>query len=202
MLMKWETTTILLQQLQDSEGEAWKQFTDRFREPMMRFAGRFGLSDAHAEDAVQDAMVQFLEGYREGRYDRTKGRLGSWLFALMYQSIRSHRRDGARSPKQAPNPSNRTTFFSALPDEEAARAEWEMDWDRHSINQCMAVLRGEVNPTHYRAFELMTIRQVPAMEVAEQLGLSRDAVYQARFRVLKRLEQLRSEFDGVEGLAS
>ncbi len=200
--MKWETTTILLEQLQNSEDDAWQRFTARFREPMLHFASRMGLSDAQAEDAVQDALVQFLEGYREGRYDRSKGRLGSWLFALMFQSIRSHRRDGFRSPKQAPSPSHRTTFFSALPDEDTARAEWEMDWDRHSINRCMLQLRGEVNPTHYRAFELTTIRQVPAMEVAEQLGLSRDAVYQARYRVLKRLEQLRGEFDGVEEIAS
>jgi RNA polymerase sigma factor (sigma-70 family) len=200
--MKWETTTILLEQLQNSDNDAWQRFTTRFREPMLHFAGRMGLSDAQAEDAVQDALVQFLEGYREGKYDRSKGRLGSWLFALMYQSIRSHRRDGYRSPMQAPTPTHRTTFFSALPDENTARAEWEMDWDRHSINRCMSQLRGEVNPTHYRAFELMTIRQVPAMEVAEQLGLSRDAVYQARYRVLKRLEELRGEFDGIEEIAS
>jgi len=62
----------------------------------------------------------------------------------------------------------------------------------------MSQLRGEVNPTHYRVFELMTLRRVPATEVAEQVGLSRDAVYQARYRVLKRLEELRTDFDGVE----
>ncbi len=200
--MKWETTTILLDQLQDSQSDAWQRFADRFREPMLRFAGRFGLSDAQAEDAVQDTMVQFLEGYQQGRYDRTKGRLGSWLFALMYQSIRSHRRDGARSPKQSPVHSNRTTFFSALPSDDEARSQWELEWDRHAINRCLSQLRGEINPTHYRIFELMTLRQVPVAEVSEQVGLTCDAVYQARYRVLKRLEELRSEFDGANEVAS
>jgi len=200
--MQWETTTILLDQLQNSQSDTWKRFTDRFHEPMLRFAGRLGLSDAQAEDAVQDAMVQFLHGFQEGQYDRSKGRLGSWLFALMYQSIRSHRRDGARSPKQSPDRTNRTTFFSALPGDDEARGQWELEWDRHAINRCLSQLRGEVNPTHYRVFELMTLRQVPAAEVGQQVGLSRDAVYQARYRVLKRLEELRSEFDGVNGVGS
>lgn len=200
--MKWETTTILLDQLRESEDDAWKRFTDRFHEPMLRFASKLGLSDAQAEDAVQDAMMQFLQGYRDGQYDRSKGRLGSWLFALMYQSIRSHKRDGARSPMQSPDPARRTTFFSGLPSDDEARDEWELQWDRNAINRCMSQLRGEVNPTHYRVFELMTLRRVPASEVAELVGLSRDAVYQARYRVLKRLEELRTEFDGVKAVAS
>lgn len=70
------------------------------------------------------------------------------------------------------------------------------------INRCLSQLRGEVNPTHYRVFELMILRQVPAKEVSKQVGLSHDAVYQARYRVLKRLEELRSEFDGVNGAGS
>ncbi len=200
--MKWETTTILLQQLCNSEDIAWQRLTDRFREPMLHFASRQGLTQEQAEDAVQDALLRFVQGYRDGQYDRSRGRLGAWLFTLMYQSIRSHRRDGVRAPIQAPKLTNRTTFFSALPDEEEARTDWELEWDRHTIGACMTQLRGEVNPTHFRAFELMTLRQVPANEVADQLGMSRDAVYQARYRILKRLETLRDEFDGVDGVAS
>ncbi|MHA7812701.1 MAG: RNA polymerase sigma factor [Phycisphaerales bacterium] len=200
--MQWETTTILLEQLSDTHDEAWQRFTARFRTPMIRFARRCGLSEEQAEDATQDALVQFIEQYREGQYDRTRGRLGSWLFTLMYNSIRSHRRDDARSPAQAPRRIDRTTFFSAVPDEAAAQQVWEQDWEHHAFTVCMNQLRSEVSPSHFQVFELTTFRDVPAAEVAQQLGLSRDAVYQARYRILKRLEELRSQFQGVEGLTA
>jgi len=200
--VQWETTTILLEQLSDTHDEAWQRFTARFRTPMIRFARRCGLSEEQAEDATQDALVQFIEQYREGQYDRTRGRLGSWLFTLMYNSIRSHRRDDARSPAQAPRRIDRTTFFSAVPDEAAAQQVWEQDWEHHAFTVCMNQLRSEVSPSHFQVFELTTFRDVPAAEVAQQLGLSRDAVYQARYRILKRLEELRSQFQGVEGLTA
>ena len=200
--MQWETTTILLEQLHDSQTDAWKRFTDRFRPPMLGFARRYGLSDAQAEDAVQNALVSFFEGYQSGQYDRGRGRLRTWLFTLMYQAIRSQRRDDARSPKQAPRAIDRTTFFSALPDEASAEQIWQQDWEHHALSTCMNQLRSEVSPSHFQVFELTTFREVPAAEVAQQLGLSRDAVYQARYRMLKRLEELRETFNGVEELAS
>lgn len=181
-----------------SQDDAWARFTARFRAPMLGFARRCGLSEAQSEDAVQDALIAFLEGYRAGRYERGKGRLGSWLFALMYQSIRSHRRDGGRAPAQGAVDGGRTTFFSALPDEREAREVWEEDWERCAIDSCLTRLRSEVSPSHYRAFELTTVREVPATEVADQLGMSRDSVYQARSRALRRLRELREEYEGSE----
>ena len=198
--MQWETTTILLEQLQASHNDAWQRFTDRFRTPMVRFARRCGLSEEQAEDATQDTLVRFVEQYRDGEYDRSRGRLGSWLFALMYNSIRSQRRDDARSPKQGPRVIDRTTFFSALPDETTAKQAWEQDWEHHALSMCLNQLRSEVSPSHFQIFELTTFREVPAAEVARQLGLTRDAVYQARYRMLKRLEELRVTFHGVEEL--
>ena len=206
--MQWETTTILLDKLLESEDEAWQRLMDRFRPPLLGFARRYGLSDAECEDAAQDALVRFLEAYRDGRYDRTKGRLGTWLFTLMYQSIRSHKRDGARSPRQAPgraqgaNSDGRTTFFSALPDERIAREDWDEDWERHTVESCLSQLRSEVSPTHFRAFELTACREVPASEVARELGMSRDAVYQVRYRALKRLGELREGFESREGVGA
>lgn len=200
--MKWETTTILLEQLRDSEPIAWQRFSERFRPPMLGFASKFGLSEALAEDAVQEALIKFVEGYRSGQYDRERGRLGTWLFTLLYHSIRSQRRDNARSPIQGPRSNARTTFFSAIPDQHEAQQDWELDWERHTLSTCMSQLRGEMSPTHFRAFELTSLQQVPAAEVADQLNMSREAVYQARYRVLKRLEELRVTFEGIEESAT
>lgn len=192
----------MLERLRETEDDAWQVFMTRFRRPLLSFAMRSGLSQAQAEDATQEALVSFIEGYRAGRYNRSRGRLGSWLFALAYQSIRSHRRDAARGAGQSPSLAGRTTFFSALPDEDDARSRWELDWDRHLLAECLAQLRAELSTEHMLAFELAALKEVPAGTVAEELGISRDSVYQIRFRALKRLSELREELDAVEVGAS
>lgn len=196
--VEWETTTIMLEKLREPQSEAWQLFMDRFRRPLMSFAIRSGLNRSQAEDATQEALLSFIEAYRAGKYDRSKGRLGSWLFTLAFQSIRSHRRDVARGAAQSPTIGGRTTFFTGLPDEEAARSQWEDDWDRHLLAECVRQLRAELSETHMLAFELVAIKEVPAATVAQEIGISRDAVYQIRFRALKRLSELREQLDDVE----
>ena len=196
--MDWETTTIMLERLRDSDGDAWDRFASRFTPPLVRFGMRFGLSQSQAEDAAQDAMVSFVEAYRAGRYDRERGRLSSWLFALAFNAIRSHRRDERRAPAQGPlGDPGRTTFFSALPDEAEAEKAWELDWEHHVLTECLARLRGEIEKHTYEAFELVSLKQMAPAAVAERLGISRDSVYQAKLRALRRLGELRAELEQV-----
>jgi biotin operon repressor len=56
------------------------------------------------------------------------------------------------------------------------------------------VVRGEVAPETYQAFELLTFEQLSGAEVARVTGLSRNAVYLARKRVWQRLEQLGASY--------
>ncbi len=75
--MKWITTTLVLEQLLDSEAAVWSVFVDRFRTPVVRVAQEFGLDAEGAEDVAQETLTDFMRAYREGKYDRTKGKLRS-----------------------------------------------------------------------------------------------------------------------------
>lgn len=195
--MEWVTTTILLDRLCDFEDAAWEHFTNRFRTPVVRFACRMGLPEQEAQDVAQESLAAFANGLRDGRYDRTKGRLSSWLFGIAYYESKRAMRDAARSPRQAPGVDGKTTFFSALPDEGEAKASWERDWERFVTNQCLERLRGEVTPMTYAAFEMVALREAPANEVARELGITRNAVFIAKHRALKRLGELHAQFEGV-----
>ena len=52
------------------------------------------------------------------------------------------------------------------------------------------VVRRETNPRDYVAFELLAIQDLPGAAVAKITGLSRNAAYKARRRVLRRLGEL------------
>ena len=190
--MHWETTTLFLEKLHDADDQAWRLLSERYRGPLIRFGVRMGLSESAAEDAAQDTMLRFVEAYRAGRYDRDRGRLGAWLFTLAFNSIRSMLRDAGRHRMALLGGSG---ALESVPSREDARAMWEDDWERHVLNTCMVQLRHEADPIHFRAFELHALMGVPPEEIASQLGVTRDSVYRSRYRLLKRLRELKADYE-------
>jgi hypothetical protein len=74
------TTTALLTGLLDpANAAAWELFDRRYRSILVGFARNCGLKDNDAAEIAQATIVRFVEEYRAGRYDRTRGRLGASL---------------------------------------------------------------------------------------------------------------------------
>ena len=73
----------------------------------------------------------------------------------------------------------------ASPDE-----AWQTIFEASLIVVLLDVVRREVNPRTYQAFELFTLEEMSGREVARITGLSRNAVYQARKKVFTRLREL------------
>ena len=194
MAMEWITTSTILDRLQDYENaSAWNRFVARFRTPIVEFAGKMGLTSADAEDAAQETLMAFAKAYREGHYDRNKGRLNKWLFGIAYLHIRRIYGERARREAQV-----ESRFLPSLPDEREATISWAKTWRQSVLEQCLARVRQEVEPTTYQAFEMTVLVKRPAAEVSGALSISRNAVYIAKHRVLTRLRKLQEEYERVD----
>ncbi|UCD76845.1 MAG: sigma-70 family RNA polymerase sigma factor [Phycisphaerales bacterium] len=194
--MRWVTTTVVLENLRSSNEAAWKQFVGRFRGPIVRFARDLGLGPEEAEDVAQETLLDFVRAYREGQYDREKGRLSAWLFGIAHRRVLDAGRKMARRPR-ALGTDRQTAFWENLPDEQAARRSWDQSWQQAVLQQCVDQIRTEMQPKTIRAFELFAVEQRPAAEVARELGMSRNAVFIAKHRVLKRVLELTRQFESV-----
>ena len=197
--MDWQTTTTILGRLRNFDDRAmWERFHARFNRPIAAFARRFGLSDAQIEDVVQETLLAFAHAYQQGKYDRSQGRLSSWLFGIAYRQAANYKRadrDDSRRARQA----EQTGFWQGVPDEPSASKAWETDWMEGVLRDCLAQVRREVSETTYRAFEFVEQRGLSAEEAGAQLGMTREAVYVAKHRVLKRLRELSREYEVLEG---
>jgi len=58
------------------------------------------------------------------------------------------------------------------------------------LQRCLKQVENEVQPSTLRAFQLVALEQRPVAEVAQELGLSENAVTVAKHRVLKRVREL------------
>lgn len=195
--MDWITTSTILTDLSDFTNQsAWQHFVERFRAPIVRFAQRLGLAEPDAEEVAQETLAAFASAYRQKQYDRSKGRLSHWLFGIAHRQALSARRSNARRHALTFQPDG-DSYLESVPDGQAADRLWEEEWEQAVLELCLHRVRQEVEPMTMRAFEAVMGERTPA-EAAREMGIPVKAVYNAKYTVLKRLRELRTELEALE----
>lgn len=182
------TTTDLLNGLNDSQNaEAWVELDGRYRPVLVNFARKLGLSDADAADVAQETLATFLKEYREGKYDRGRGRLRQWLIGIARYRALDVQRGGAR--KRVVRGESAIVDMS---DDDALTQVWEAERRAVMLRQALRELREKTktNEKTVRAFELLTLQQMSPNSVADQLEISVDEVYVAKSRCAAKLREI------------
>lgn len=192
----FRTNTEILNGLQDAGNDAvWQAFVARYRPVLVAFARRLGLADDAAEDAAQDALISFLGAYRSGGYVRDRGRLRSWLFGIAANAIRKQRHRAPRERLLGPGDGSSAAPIEAVRDERTWSDVWELEWRQAVLKACLGKLRETTEPHSIQAFELYVLGDWPAERVADALGMSRDAVFQTKRRLLTRLREIVADME-------
>ena len=187
------TTTRLLMGLHDLRDEAvWEEFDRRYRPIVLGVARRVGLPDQDAADVAQDTIIRFVKAYREGKYDRSRGRLRSWIVGIARFRIADAYKDKARRDAWRGE-----SYIDALPGEREFEDLWQTERRRTILREALERLP-EVTRTDAKtieAFKLLTHARIPAADVAAQLEMTLDDVYQAKNRVTQRLRGITRELE-------
>jgi RNA polymerase sigma-70 factor (ECF subfamily) len=183
-----ETPASLLQRLREPDPqEAWARFVDLYTPLVYFWACRAGLQAPDAADLVQEVFLILLDRLPEFSYD-PKRSFRSWLRTVTLNKWRDMcRRRAAALPPGGPLPED-------LPVPDSAEAVWEAEYRQHLVAQASRLMQAEFQPTTWQAFWIQVVEGRSGYETAQRLGLSLDAVYAARSRVLRRLRQ---ELDGL-----
>jgi len=193
--MDWITTTGFLDDLGNSDNnEAWEQFYNHFQPPIVRYACKLGLEHNNAEDVASETLMTFLKRYRRGDYSRSKGRLSSWLFGITHRVILDLKKRLYRD-KLISNDTAGAAFWAMIEDKKALRYTWNTELRRMVFQCCLGQVRLTVTEQTYKAFELYGLQEKSSDEVAKLLGMSRNAVFIAKTRVLSKLEKAMAEFE-------
>ncbi|MDZ4752946.1 MAG: RNA polymerase sigma factor [Phycisphaerae bacterium] len=194
------TTTAMLEALHDAANEpAWEAFDARYRPILVGFARNLGLTDSDAADVAQETLVRFIQDYREGKYDRTKGRLGAWLVGIARYRILDLRRK--RSTRHEVQSDGAVANAVGDLDPDRLQAAWDAEHRQAIMREAMTELRQttKTDERTIRAFELVVAHGRAPQQVAEELSISVHDVYLAKSRVAQRLreivERLESTYD-------
>jgi RNA polymerase sigma-70 factor, ECF subfamily len=145
-----------------------------------------GLGDESADLAQEVLVVVFGEVPRFNR--QREGSFRAWLCQMTVNKVRNLRRKRQRRPAVGLDPADGFLERLSDPNDDLAR-EWDRDHDSHVVGKLLAVVRNDFSSSTWEAFRRFGVDNVPVGEVAEELGLSENAVILARSRVLKRLRE-------------
>jgi RNA polymerase sigma factor (sigma-70 family) len=183
------TRQSLLSRLKDRDDqESWKVFFDTYWRLIYRAALRAGLTDAEAQDVVQETVLSVLKSMPGFEYDPAKGSFKSWLMRLTGWRITDQlrKRDRGLNRKTAPaGTSTRTATIERVPDPAGPGLEalWDKEWETNLLTAALERVKKKVDPKHYQIYDLHVVKKWPVSRVARTLKLNPGQIYLVKHRL-------------------
>jgi RNA polymerase sigma-70 factor (ECF subfamily) len=177
------TSVSLLERLRRPDDQAaWGRFVDLYAPLMFFWARRLGLQQQDAADLVQDVFLVLVRKLPEFTYDPQKS-FRNWLRTVFMNKSRERRRRHA-----GPAPAGEAGLSGLAAPDEVVLID-EADHQKHLTLRALQLMQAELESNTWRACWEQVVRGRPAAEVAAELGMTVNAAYLARGRVLRRLRQ-------------
>jgi RNA polymerase sigma factor (sigma-70 family) len=185
----------LLSRLQNwDDQESWKDFFDTYWRLIYAIALKSGLTEAEAQDVVQETVICVAKDINKFKRDRNLGSFKGWLRNLTRWRISDQlrkRQPNSFGEEASLNGSTSLVEPAELPGPADADLEnaWEAEWHSNLMEAALERVRRRVKEEHYQMFDLNVVRQWPASKVAHTLEVSVAQVYLAKRRVLALLKK-------------
>ena len=183
------TRASLLSRLKDWQDEtSWKVFFDTYWKLIYNAAIKAGLSDAEAQDVVQETVISVFKTIPEFQYEASGGSFKSWLLRLTAWRIGDQFRNRQRNIKAArrlAGSTARTATVNGVPDPAGSGLEaiWDEEWEQNLMHAATDRVKRAVDPKQYQIFDLYVLKHWPARKVASTLKVNLGRVYLAKHRI-------------------
>lgn len=181
--MHTTSISLLVRLRQENAREAWARFARLYTPLLFYWARRIGLASEDAEDLAQDVLMVVMNKLH-GFEHRGCGSFRAWLRTVAINKCRERlRREGTAKV--------RGNGQSMMDVADAAQSDpfWEVEYRQHLVARALTIMQAEFEPATWQACWQRIVEELPAKEVASNLGLSEGAVYVYTGRVLRRLRE-------------
>jgi RNA polymerase sigma-70 factor (ECF subfamily) len=180
----------LLERLQhDPRSAEWNRLVALY-EPLIRgWLQRHALMATDSDDLVQEVLAVVIRRLPEFRHNQRVGAFRTWLRTITANCLREF----WRGKKYRPSATGDSDFQMLLQQLEDPASDLSLAWDRehdqHVVRRMLEMLRPSFEERTWLAFQRVSLEGVSAGEVAAELGITTNAVFIAKSRVLARLRQ-------------
>jgi RNA polymerase sigma factor (sigma-70 family) len=189
------TRASLLSRLKNWEDqESWQDFFDTYWKLIYNLARKAGLTDAEAQDIVQETVISVARKIEGFRYDPAVCSFKTWMLRLtrwrIINQLKKRRHEnaadpfGGRATSDAPDPGP-----EEVPVGFELEAIWDQEWEKNQLDAALERVKRQVPPEQFQIFDLYCLEQWPAQKIARTLGVPVGRVYLAKHRVSRLLKK-------------
>ncbi len=185
-----ETSLSLLNRLRRApESESWNRLVELYAPLIRVWLRKYDVQASDADDLVQEVMLAVSKDLVTFDHGGQPGAFRGWLKAILVNRLRKFWRARDHRP-QARADSDIAARLAQLddPSSELSRI-WNRQHDQYVLRQLLALAEPHFAPNTWKAFCRVALDGAKPDVVAEEMGISRNAVIVAKCRVLSRLRQ-------------
>jgi len=193
-----QTSPTLLGRLRHSpqDQEAWEAFVVRYGPKIMAWCRQWDLQEADAQDITQDVLLKLARTIARFEYDPRRS-FRAWLKTLTqhawsdFVDARRRARVGGAQPEAS-------FALESLPAREDLIQRLDEVFEQEVLDEAMTLVRLRVKPNTWEAFRLQVLEGLSGAEAGARLDMTVTAVFVARSRVQRMLQQEVERLNGTD----
>lgn len=185
-----QTSITLLNSLQRQDDPAtWDRLVTLYRPLLLTWLHKYDVQSSDAEDLAQEVLMAVSKELQAFDHNGRTGAFRTWLRSILVNRLRNFWRARGRRPK-ASDESDIERRLSQLDDPASEMSLlWNKQHDVHVVQELLASAEPNFTVETWTAFTRVAIDGERPDAVAVELGISLNAVFIAKSRVLSRLRQ-------------
>jgi len=183
-----ETSPSLLNRCrQRHDNESWQRLVELYTPFIHGLRIRHNIPQEDARDLAQEVLAIVARELPTFEYDPKRGTFRGWLRTITVNCLRAYWR--SRTPRGTGD-SDVQEMLNQLadPNSEASRV-WDREHDQFVWRRLVELVKPEFEPSTWQAFCLVTLEGVKPAQAAKKVGITTNAVFIAKSRVMRRLKE-------------
>jgi RNA polymerase sigma-70 factor (ECF subfamily) len=179
------TSSTLVEQVKAQQPAAWQRFVQLYTPLVYYWCRSAGLQSPDAADVLQEVFQAIARNIGSFRKDPQGGGFRGWLWTIARNKLNDHFRRRSGQTEGLGGATGQDVLadvpWPALDESEPASDPL--------FDRALELIRAEFEPRTWDAFWRTVVEEQATEQVAADLGLSVNAVYKAKSRILARLRQ-------------
>ncbi|MBL7040060.1 MAG: sigma-70 family RNA polymerase sigma factor [Pirellulaceae bacterium] len=188
-------SSTMLQGLRDQDAVAWSRLVKVLGPVVYEWCRRSGLQPSDAENVVQEVFLSVAVKIETFRREKASDTFRGWLWRITQNKIRNYVQRWKKHPDGAGGTDAKVQLQQlAVCESSDSEAPSDPNSDCLILHRVLESIREDFEHDTWQAFWRMAVQGHPSAEIAADLGMTQEAVRQAKRRVVRRLQ---NELDGI-----
>ena len=192
----WNTRHTLIQRAQNSrDNETWEEFVDSYKKFIFYMLNQMQVPQNLIDDLAQEILLNLWSKLE--LYAKEKGKFRSWLTRVIRNSATDCLIKEQRYNKRQEKGAEVLELLESMSETEFEKII-DREWRSHMVKITLESFESQLSETAIKVFKL-SLEQVPAEAIAEQMDITIGSVYTLKNRVKeqfgRRLKHLVQELE-------